>query len=386
MAPIPNLLDDALATPLIRRLTLAFFLGALLLLAWLVLRPFLVPVLWAGILAFVTWPLFLRLQRFVRSNTLAALLMTLLVTAVLIAPLAWLVLSLRVEVMSGYREVLDKWASGQLQVPSFLLNLPLVGPDIREFVDRVAADPNILGREIAALAERMFGEMSAVLGGVGKNIAKLGLALLSLFFLYRHGDQVLRQFVTVLRGILGERVDSYVAAAGATTRAVVYGIVLTALVQGAFAAVGYLAVGLEAPVFLGAVTALVALIPFGTPFVWISLSLWLLAMDRTGAAVGLFVYGAAVISWVDNLVRPIVISSATRIPFLLVMFGVLGGVTAFGLIGLFIGPVILAVLMAVWREWLEEHTVDPDDAATAPLPAVDVGRVPPAPSASDRAD
>lgn len=364
MARTPNLLDDALATPLIRRLTLAFFLGALLLLAWLVLRPFLVPVLWAGILAFVTWPLFLRLQRLVRSRTLAALLLTLLVTALLIAPLAWLVLSLRVEVTSGYQDVLAKWASGDLKVPAFLLNLPLVGPDIREFVDRVAADPNILGRELAGLGERMFGEMSAVLGGVGKNIAKLGLALLSLFFLYRHGDQVLRQFVTVLRGILGERVDSYVAAAGATTRAVVYGIVLTALVQGAFAAVGYLVVGLEAPVFLGAVTALVALIPFGTPFVWISLSLWLLAMDRTGAAVGLFVYGAAVISWVDNLVRPMVISSATRIPFLLVMFGVLGGVAAFGLIGLFIGPVILAVLMAVWREWLEEHTVDPAEGTS----------------------
>jgi predicted PurR-regulated permease PerM len=362
MAQLPNLLDDALATPLIRRLTLAFFLGALLLLAWLVLKPFLVPVLWAGILAFVTWPLFLRVQRLLRSHTLAALLMTLLVTAVLVAPLAWLVLSLRVEVMNGYREVLAKWASGQLQVPAFLLNLPLVGPDIREFVDRVAANPEILGREIATLAERMFGEMSAVLGGVGKNIGKLGLALLSLFFLYRHGEQVLRQFVIVLRGILGERVDSYVSAAGATTRAVVYGIVLTALVQGAFAAVGYLAVGLEAPVFLGAVTALVALIPFGTPFVWISLSLWLLAMDRTGAAIGLFVYGAAVISWVDNLVRPIVISSATRIPFLLVMFGVLGGVAAFGLIGLFIGPVILAVLMAVWREWLEEHTVGDGEA------------------------
>ncbi|MCZ8130255.1 MAG: AI-2E family transporter [Steroidobacteraceae bacterium] len=351
--------DDSLATPLIRRLTLVFFLGGLLLLAWAVLRPFLVPVLWAGILAFVTWPLFQRLHRAVRSVTLASLIMTLLVGVLIIGPLVWLVFSLRVEVVSGYQSVLAKWAAGQIHLPPAILNLPIVGPEIRAFLERIAANPDLLGGEIGRLLERSVGEMSSVIGGVGRNVAKLALALLSLFFLYRSGELVLAQSRTVLRGILGERVDGYLEAVGATTRAVVYGIVLTALVQGAFAGIGYWAVGLDAPIFLGAVTALIAFIPFGTPFVWITLSLWLLAMDRTGAAIGLFLYGALVISWVDNLVRPMVISSATRIPFLLVMFGVLGGVAAFGLIGLFIGPVILAVLMAVWREWLEEHEVGP---------------------------
>jgi predicted PurR-regulated permease PerM len=352
-------MDDALATPLIRRLTLAFFLGGLLLLAWQVLQPFLVPVLWAGILAFVTWPMFLRVQRAVKSPTLASLLMTLLVSTVIVAPLAWLVLSLRVEVLAGWQTVVAKLASGQIRLPEFVLNLPVIGAELRAFLAQAAAEPQAIGREIGALVQRSVGEMSVVVGGVGRNLAKLGLALLTLFFLYRAGEQVLRQLTTVLRGILGSRVDGYVAAVGATTRAVVYGIVLTALVQGAFAALGYWVVGLEAPVFLGAVTALLALIPFGAPLAWVSLSVWLVAMDRSGAAVALFLYGAAIVSWVDNLVRPMVISSATQIPFLLVMFGVLGGVAAFGLIGLFIGPVILAVLMAVWREWLEEHEEPP---------------------------
>ena len=230
-------MDDSLANPLIRRLTLAFFLGGLFLLAWIVLRPFLVPVLWAGILAFVTWPLFLRVHRAVRSLTLASLLMTLLVGAVIIAPLAWLVLSLRVEVASGYQDVLAKVTTGQVRLPQFVLNLPLVGGEIRAFLERIAADPQLIGREIAGLVERSFGKMSAVVGGVGRNVAKLALALLTLFFLYRAGEQVLQQLKTVLRGILGVRVDNYVDAVGATTRAVVYGIVLTALVQGAFAAV-----------------------------------------------------------------------------------------------------------------------------------------------------
>jgi predicted PurR-regulated permease PerM len=352
-------MDDSLSNPLIRRLTLAFFLGGLFLLAWVVLRPFLVPTLWAGILAFVTWPMFVRVRRSVRNATLASLLMTLLVSVVIIAPLAWLIMSLRVEVVVGYQTVIAKLASGQVRLPDFVLNLPVVGDELRAFLARIASDPQAIGTELAGLLERTFGEMSAVLGGVGRNLAKLGLALLTLFFLYRGGEQVLSQIKTVLRGILGIRVDGYVDAVGATTRAVVYGIVLTALVQGAFAAVGYLVVGLDAPVFLGAVTALLALIPFGAPLAWISLSLWLVAMDRTGAALLLFVYGALIVSWVDNLVRPMVISSATRIPFLLVMFGVLGGAAAFGLIGLFVGPVILAVLMAVWREWLEEHGPEP---------------------------
>jgi predicted PurR-regulated permease PerM len=90
------------------------------------------------------------------------------------------------------------------------------------------------------------------------------------------------------------------------------------------------------------------------PFVWGGVALWLLATGKTWAGVFLLIWGATAISWIDNVVRPFVISSATRIPFLLVMFGVLGGLAAFGLVGLFIGPVILAVLIAVWREWLAE--------------------------------
>jgi predicted PurR-regulated permease PerM len=93
-------------------------------------------------------------------------------------------------------------------------------------------------------------------------------------------------------------------------------------------------------------------VPFGAPLIWVSAGVWLIITDRTGAGVGLLLWGGLVVSWVDNLIRPIVIANATRIPFLLVLFGVLGGIAAFGLVGLFLGPVILAVLMAVWREYL----------------------------------
>jgi predicted PurR-regulated permease PerM len=122
----------------------------------------------------------------------------------------------------------------------------------------------------------------------------------------------------------------------------------------------------QAPVLLGAVTALIALIPFGAPIVWGSMSIWLLLTGNMWSGAGLLFWGVFLVSWVDNIVRPLVISNATQMPFLLVVFGVLGGVLAFGLVGLFIGPVLLAVSLALWREWLEHHQIK--ESSKAPLP------------------
>jgi predicted PurR-regulated permease PerM len=174
----------------------------------------------------------------------------------------------------------------------------------------------------------------------------------ALFFLYRHGDSVLAQFRGVATRWLGEAARGYIQAVGVTVRAVVFGIVFTALAQGLLAGLGYWVAGVSAPALWGMVTALVSLIPFVGPVVWIGLSLGLLAHGEAQAALGLFLWGALVVSWVDNLIRPLVISGPTRIPFLLVFLGVLGGLNAFGLIGLFLGPVLLAVSVAIWREWL----------------------------------
>jgi predicted PurR-regulated permease PerM len=144
-------------------------------------------------------------------------------------------------------------------------------------------------------------------------------------------------------------------AVGTTTQAVVYALILGAIAQGVVAGIGYWIFGVDAPVLLGAVTALIALVPFGAPIVWGGLALWLLLTGNIWPGVGLLLWGILLVSWMDNIVRPLVISNATRMPFLLVVFGVLGGVLAFGLVGLFIGPVLLAVSIALWREWLEEH-------------------------------
>lgn len=335
----------------------AALLAGLIILAFEVLKPFIVPVIWAVILAHVTWPVYKRLLKAFKGRRMpAALLMTLTVTAAIVLPTLWLITLIRSEVMVAYASVTTQLGSG-IQLPQFLLDLPWVGSWLRELAARVAENPQVIGIEIRQWIDQSAGQLGAIVGGVGRNIAKLFIAMLSLFFMYRDGRAFAAQVTGVLERFIGGRVHGYMLAIGETVRAVVYGLLAAAFAQGTLAGLGYWVAGLNAPIALGALTVLAAMIPFLTPVVWVGASVWLLLIGKTTAAIGLFIWGALAVSWIDNIVRPLVISNATRIPFLLVMFGVLGGVTAFGLVGLFIGPVILAVLIAVWREWLAEKTL-----------------------------
>lgn len=351
-------MEPAAPATLQRRLVLALFLGGLILLAYRVLAFFLIPVAWAGILAYVTWPLYLRLRARLRERSgLSALLMTTALAMVLILPLVWSVLLLQTELALIYHKMAARVGQGPVVLPPTLHAIPWLGTQVEDFLNNITQDSTALQAQMKAWGEIASHHAGDIAGGVGKTLAKMLFTILTVFFFYRDGESVMQQVRTVLHNVLGERVDNYLYAMGATTRAVVYGIVLTALAQGLLAGLGYWVAGVPSPVFLGALTTLLALIPFGPPVAWGAICLWLLADGHFWAAFGLMLWGIFVVSWVDNIIRPMVISNATQIPFLLVMFGVLGGLTAFGMIGLFLGPVILALLIAVWREWQEERSV-----------------------------
>jgi len=269
-------------------------------------------------------------------------------------PIVWFVTLIQTEAMGVYREFSSLLGKG-FTLPEFIAQVPLLGSALQDLLERVAHDPTGLDGEIKRLLDQFSGNVADVLGGVGRNIVKLIIAMVSLFFMYRDGEQFAAQVAKLLQQFFGTvRVGHYLVAVGDTVKAVVYGIVCAAFAQATLAGLGYWAAGLPAPIFLGALTFLVGLVPFVVPFIWVGASLYLFLTGKTIAAIGLFIWGLTAVSWIDNIVRPLVISGSARIPFLLVLFGVLGGLAAFGLVGLFIGPVILAMMMAIWREWIAE--------------------------------
>jgi predicted PurR-regulated permease PerM len=365
-------MDEQALRALSRRAILTVFLGGLLLLSYEVLRFFLVPVAWAGILAFVTWPVYERLVRAAPGlPTLTALAMTVALAAAFVAPMIWLIAVLRTELVVAYDLLRGEFTVGSIELPEFVLGIPWLGEQLQALLDRIANDREALRAEILHWLDPQLSKLGVLAGNITHVAANMLIALLTVFFFYRDGAVLVQQAASVLRRFVGRRSQRYVKAVGDTTKAVVYGIVLTALVQGLLAGIGYWVAGLQAPALLGAVTSLVALIPFGTPFVWGSAGIWLLLTGHTAAGIGLLLWGALVVSSVDNLIRPLVISSATRIPFLLVMFGVFGGLVAFGAVGLFLGPVVLAVLLGVWHEWLDDPCSLPVESASHGAPARD---------------
>lgn len=344
----------------VHRVLLTLVISLLIYMGYLVLKVFLAPAVWAAILAYVTWPAYIRLRVLLKDGpNSSATLMTLALTVMLVVPMLWIFFVLQEEVAIIYQKIVDSFIHGKVVLPSFIRNLPNIGKFLQSTLDRFSSDPDALKMQWLQWSQYGVSAAGELASSVSRNLAKMGITLFTLFFFYRDGERIIQQVRQALGMLIGNKAHNYIHAAGDMTRAVVNGIVLTALAQGFLAGVGYAVAGMENPVFLAAITTLIAMLPFGTPLAWGAVAIWLFMHGHTVEAIGLAIWGAAVVSTVDNIIRPLVISSATEIPFLLVMFGVLGGLSAFGMVGLFLGPVILAVLMAVWRQWLasEAHNV-----------------------------
>lgn len=328
------------------------FLAALAFLIFRTLEELIEPIAWSAILAYATWPLYAQFQRgFGGRSGWSAAAMVLLIGSALAAPLLGLTAVLQGEIVEFYRQ-LPAWLEGKPELPAWVTAIPYLGDELRLAFDPFGDLQGLLRQHLQPRLSGLAGKFLGMLEGAGFLAGKSFFSLFLLFFFFRDGHRLVADIRLGLLLGLGQRADDYLATVEITTRAVVYGIVLTAIAQGIVAGLGYWGAGLKAPVLLGLVTAVVAMIPFGTPVVWISASLWLVLHGEPWAGFGLFLWGVLVVSWVDNVIRPLVISRTTRIPFVVVMLGVLGGLAGFGFIGLFLGPVILAIGLAAWREWL----------------------------------
>ena len=341
--------------PTLQKVLLFGLFFVLLFLSFNVLKYFIVPVLWAAIIAYMTWPWYQWIYRKCGSHaTLSATLIISLIILLIGIPLTFGIFMLQHEGRSLYYELQKQVFSGHLNVPDFIRQLPFIGKEITRTLHDINTDPNSIVQTVSIWIQSHLNYGRFVLNEIGKNIIKLCFAVMSLFFFYRDGQTILNQVSKALEMVIGPRIHHYLDTISETTRAVVYGVGLTAVAQAVLAGLSYLVAGVPNPMVLTIVTFLLALIPFGTPLAYGSVALWLFSQGQTMEAIGVMAWGVCIVSTSDNVIRPLVISGATQIPFLLIMFGVLGGIASFGLVGLFIGPVILAVLLAIWREWLHE--------------------------------
>ena len=355
-------MNNSLSTP-IRNFIPGILLAGLFILSFMVLREFLLTMTWAIIIAYVMWPPYHWLRRQLKDQAgLSAVVMTAIIAAVIFLSIYWFAAMLQNETKIAYQSLVDNFSQEPFQLPDFIGRMPWLGENLQEKINRLTNDRAELTTQFVNWAKQWLGDFAKFLGGIGQNVMKLGVILVTVFFCFRDGKEIIKQLQQGMVRFLGKYQHTYLQAAGITVRAVVYGLVLAALGQGLLAGLGYYVAGVKAPVLFGAITALLALIPMGATLVWLPTGITLILMDQLWPGIGLLLWGFLAVSTVDNVIRPLVISGASRVPFLVVLFGVLGGLSAFGAIGLFLGPVILAVLLSVWQAWLklqqEEHTSD----------------------------
>jgi predicted PurR-regulated permease PerM len=327
-------------------------LGSVLLyLVWRIVEPLWQPLLWAVLLGALLAPVNSRLAaRLGGKPRLASGLTTVGVVLLLLLP----IIAIGGAVAAQAANLLQRLDTKQLRASSIdLAHFPVLQKPL-EWLDRTAGISlaQIEGWIVTGtkrLLETLADSGGAVMLGALGTIVSFVLMLFVLFFVLRDGPVLAQRVVRVLpienrlRGLLWQHLID-------VTRAVFMGIGLTALVQGVLLGIGFAIAGLPSPLVFGVLGALFALVPVvGTAIIWVPATLWLLAQGETGQAIFLAAWGVLAVGSVDNFLRPILISGRVEVPTLAVFIGVMGGLSAFGFVGLFLGPIVLGLLVALFR-------------------------------------
>ena len=331
-----------------------FFLFGCLYLVYRILAPFLDTLGWAGVIGIATYPLYRRLRkRLPGRDTLAASIMTPLVVMTLVVPFVLFIFILGGEVSQVYQYLEKVTASGGSDVLGTLSRNHFIQPAlerIRPLLDMLDIElGNTLLPALKSLATFLLGYSTAILKNIFLMIIKLVLMVITLFFLYRDGEAFLRRFLSVLPLEESES-DVLLGTVKRVLSAVIYGILLTCLVQGILGGIGFWFTGLPSPILFGALMAVAALVPVvGTALIWLPGALWLFAGGEVVMGIVLLAWGMIVVGMIDNLLRPLFISGRAHLSLFIIALGVLGGVFAFGPLGVVTGPIVLALFLAVFE-------------------------------------
>jgi len=327
---------------------------------------FLAPVLAALVVAVAGWPVYVRLRRTVGGrHAVAAGLGVLLVLSFIVGPLAaGIYLSLE-EVAAIARWGVDANRDGA-PAPQWMVELPAVGEWAAGLWAENVGRPGALGEALQRGGANLGSIYQAVLAAGGRLFGmalSMVFMLFTLFFLFRDGDGLVARIERVGERILPDRWTRFSAVVPATIGSTVRGQTLIAIGEGIVLGIAYWLAGAPSPVTLGVITGAMALIPGGAPLSMSLVSAYLVASGSPLAGLALFAWGTVELFVVDKTIRPALVGGPIKLPFLLTIFGLVGGVKTMGLLGLFIGPVLMALLVAVWREWSEDEAQETGGAS-----------------------
>jgi predicted PurR-regulated permease PerM len=330
------------------------FAGGLVLLVLWVIQGILVALTWAVVLAISTWPLYCRLRALFgwRHKALTSFFVTLVVGACLFS-LASVVL---VELSRDGPVLVDWFQQAQqsgLPVPGWVEHLPLLGSSATEWWRVHLGSPAAIADLFNGVDKDRVATWTSTVGGLALHRLFLAaLTLMTLFFLLRDGEWISERLLVLANGWLGDPGERLAEKIAEAVRGTVSGTVVVAFGEGLLIGLAYVVTGVPHAVLFGVLTTMFALVPFGAWVVFTASSLMLLASSSSVILpVCLFAFSSAVMLLGDNLVQPALIGGAARLPFFWALLGIIGGLESFGLVGLFVGPVIMAALLTVWREW-----------------------------------
>lgn len=345
-------------------------LGLVLLLAlgvWRVVEPFLPAILFSLAIASCSWPLYARVRRAVSGReVVASLLACVLVTICVLAPATLLVLG----IADGAQSLLGFLGKGTAlalpPLPPALRELPMVGPELGRAWDALGADPQTL-RGLLAHAAAPARDVAVVSGQALANATlQGGISALLLYFFFRNGERLGRVLHSGLERLCGPLAMELVDVARNSVTGVMFGELGAGLAQGTVATIGFAIAGVPNPFLLGAMTFVVSIVSIGPPLIWFGATLWLVQQGAGGWGIFMLLYGLFVISSIDNVLKPLLISRASRLPFVIALVGVFGGVLGFGMVGVLLGPTLLALAADVAAHWVDRRPARP---APAPVPA-----------------
>lgn len=325
----------------------------------IVMAPFFISILLASIFALSAWPAYEWARgKLGMGQTGASVFVTLLLATIFVLPLIIIGTSASENFTTALTFVNSSMQDGNLiGYADYIERMPWFGAEMADYWRSLVTDTDRIKEVLQSSAKPVSAGLVAVGGTIGTGLLHLVIAIFIAYFFFRHGNAVALRLRNLSEKFGGERGRHLLEVTKKTLIGVVYGIIGTALAQGALAAFGFWIAGVPAASLLGLLTCFLSFIPIGPPLIWGPAAYWLFTEGETGWAIFMLIWGVAVVSAIDNVLKPYFISLGSNLPFVLVLFGIGGGVLAFGFIGIFIGPTLLALAYSLILELSSQRPV-----------------------------